>query len=294
MGVRRRELPVTHTPRPAAGARPAGAARLAAAATAVLLGLAGCGSSGSPVGPAAAGSSADGTPTAGAASPAPALSAPSPTPAPSARPRPTRAAAANHPGTSTRPAARTSPTPGPLPGPTGTSRYVFPVAGCPVSYGHYHHDYPATDIFAAVGCPVVSPVTGTVDEVSYVDTWNPATDVPAVRGGLSISVVGVDGVRYYGSHLSAIAPGIRPGLRVVAGQLLGRVGKTGDARYTPSHLHFGISWPTPPGIWWVRRGEVYPWPYLDSWRAGGSLSPAPAVFALRAQVGVVPTCTHYC
>jgi murein DD-endopeptidase MepM/ murein hydrolase activator NlpD len=164
------------------------------------------------------------------------------------------------------------------------ARYVFPVR-CHVSYGHYHHDYPATDIFAAVGCPVVSPVTGVIDEVSTVDRWNPATNLGATRGGLSFSVVGVDGVRYYGSHLSVLESWVRPGVHVRAGQLVGRVGHSGDARYVASHLHFGISWPTGPGIWWVRRGEVYPWPYLDAWRAGVMRSPAAAVAARHREVG---------
>lgn len=121
-----------------------------------------------------------------------------------------------------------------------------------------------------------------------------ATSCGQDRGGLAVSVVGVDGVRYYGSHLGSIASGVRPGLQVRAGQLLGRVGSTGSARGLAAHLHFGISWRTPPGIWWVRRGAVTPWPYLDSWRAGGSRSPAAAVLALRARLGVVPDCRSYC
>jgi len=73
----------------------------------------------------------------------------------------------------------------------------------------------------------------------------------------------MDGVRYYGSHLQSIAPGIVPGARVRAGQLLGRIDNSGDARTTPTHVHFGLSWPTPAGIWWIRRGLMYAWPYLD-------------------------------
>ena len=88
-------------------------------------------------------------------------------------------------------------------------------------------------------------------------------------------MVGVDGVRSYGSHLEVVAAGIAPGARVRAGRLLGRVGNSGSARGTGVHLHFGVSWPTRPGVGWVRRGMVSPWRYLDSWRAGGSLSPGP-------------------
>jgi len=164
---------------------------------------------------------------------------------------------------------------------------VFPIRGCKVSYGRSHHDYPATDVFAARGCAVVSPVAGRVDEVTTVDHWSSSTNRGADRGGLSWSVVGVDGVRYYGSHLQSIA--VHAGQQVSAGQVLGTVGDTGSARGTGTHLHFGLSWPTRAGIWWVRRGEVYPWPYLDSWRAGGSRSPAAAVAGAgrngKAQLG---------
>jgi peptidoglycan LD-endopeptidase LytH len=186
---------------------------------------------------------------------------------------------------------------------TGTSqgqaaaavRYVFPVAGCKVSYGHVHHDYPATDIFAARGCRFVAPTDGVVDEVVRADRWSPATDRGADRGGIAVSVVGVDGVRYYGSHLGSVAPGVAPGVRVRAGTLLGRVSNTGSARGIATHLHFGLSWPTRHGVWWVRRGEVYPWPFLDSWRQGGARSPVPVVRAALAEAGTpVPPCRAGC
>jgi len=182
----------------------------------------------------------------------------------------------------------------PTAGVATATRYEFPVR-CTghVSYGHVHHDYPATDIFAPVGCTFVAPIAGTVDEVSATDRWNSRTNRGADRGGRSVSIVGADGVRYYGSHLSAVAAGIRPGVTVTAGQPLGTVGRSGDARGGPSHVHFGISWPTAPGRWWIRRGEVYPWPYLDAWRAHRDRSPAAAVAARRRQVGDSP-CTKDC
>jgi peptidoglycan LD-endopeptidase LytH len=173
--------------------------------------------------------------------------------------------------------------------------YRFPVAGCQARYGRSHHDYPATDIFASRGCAFVAPVAGRIDEVTRTDTWSPASNRGADRGGRSVSLVGVDGVRYYGSHLEAVAAGVVPGLRVRAGQPLGRIGNSGSARVTAPHLHFGISWPTRPGIWWVRRGMVQPARYLDAWRAGDDLSPAGAVRAARAEAGrEVPACQAYC
>jgi len=179
--------------------------------------------------------------------------------------------------------------------PPAPVRYRFPVTGCQARYGTSHHDYPATDMFTARGCTFVAPVDGRVDEVARTDNWTPASDRGADRGGRSVSLVGVDGVRYYGSHLEAVAPGIAPGVTVRAGRLLGRVGNSGSASITPVHLHFGISWPTRPGIWWVRRGVVPPARYLDSWRAGGNRSPVRAVRAARAAAGeVVPDCQARC
>ena len=166
--------------------------------------------------------------------------------------------------------------------------YVFPVAGCEVNYARAHHDYPATDILAKKGCAFVAPIDGVIDEVNRVDTWSGKVNAGITRGGLSVSLIGVDGVRYYGSHLKSIYKTIEPGLVVKAGQRLGGVGSTGSARGTSPHLHFGISWPTPADTWWVRRGAVLPWKYLDAWKAGKDLSPAKAVAAALKKAGEVP------
>jgi len=225
--------------------------------------------------------SGGGDPPAGGGQAAPASSATTTAPATSDPAAPTTADPAARTTTTARPAA-----------PAG---YRFPVAGCRARYGRSHHDYPAADMFANRGCAFVAPIAGRVDEVTRTDTWSPASNRGADRGGRSVSLVGVDGVRYYGSHLEAVAPGIVPGLRVRAGQPLGRVGNSGSARVTAPHLHFGISWPTRPGIWWVRRGMVPPAGYLDAWRAGDDLSPAGAVRAARAEAGrEVPACQAYC
>ena len=166
--------------------------------------------------------------------------------------------------------------------------YVFPVANCEVNYARAHHDYPATDILAKAGCRFVAPINGVVDEVNRTDRWSGKTNLGIDRGGLYVSIIGDDGVRYYGSHLRTIPASIVPGLQVTAGQLLGTIGSTGSARGTAPHLHFGISWPTPPDTWWVRRGVVLPWKYLDAWKKGKDLSPAKAVSDLKDKVGEVP------
>ena len=173
--------------------------------------------------------------------------------------------------------------------------YTFPVVGCKVTYAHSHHNYPATDILAPKGCKFVAPISGVVDEVNRVDRFTWKTNKGADRGGLFISIIGDDGVRYYGSHLSKIADGMEPGVRVSSGDLIGYVGATGDSRGLAPHVHFGISWPTPSqtNVWWVRRGELYPWKYLDAWRAGKDLSPAKSVLALQKKIGTIPKQVGY-
>ena len=165
--------------------------------------------------------------------------------------------------------------------------YTFPVAGCEVTYSRYHHDYPAADIFGKKGCAFVSPIAGVVDEVNTVDRWRGKTNLGADRGGLSVSIIGDDGLRYYGSHLSKIESKIVPGYRVATGEKLGEIGSTGSAKGTKPHLHFGISYPTEKGIWWIRRGvgleskgKTPPFKYLQAWQAGRDLKPRVVVPAV--------------
>jgi hypothetical protein len=184
-------------------------------------------------------------------------------------------------------AASASPIPPSVPTTVPTTRpparYVFPVVGRN-SYAHTHHDYPATDIITKCGNRFVATTAGAILDVSRVDRWKAAVNDGATRGGLSVSLLGEDGVRYYGSHLRAIEPGITRGARVTAGQTLGRTGDTGDA--SACHLHFGISPPCARvGDWWLQRGTVYPWPYLDAWRAGKNTSAVAEVEKWRARHG---------
>jgi murein DD-endopeptidase MepM/ murein hydrolase activator NlpD len=146
--------------------------------------------------------------------------------------------------------------------------YVFPVQPPKLAgFSKGGHPYPAADIFAPAGTKFVAVTSGTVDEVSYVDNWNPATNLASTAGGLSVRIFGDDGMHYYGAHLSAIARGIRPGVWVPAGQLLGLVGNTGDARFTAPHLHFEVSSPNPPFT------KLDPFPLLTAWLAGQQITP---------------------
>ncbi|CAN5848602.1 hypothetical protein BH23ACT10_BH23ACT10_15790 [soil metagenome] len=55
-------------------------------------------------------------------------------------------------------------------------------------------------------------------------------------GGVSVHLAGASGDAYYYAHLSQRA--VVSGQRVAAGDVVGAVGNTGNARSTPPHLHF--------------------------------------------------------
>jgi murein DD-endopeptidase MepM/ murein hydrolase activator NlpD len=163
-----------------------------------------------------------------------------------------------------------------LPPPTTPYRLpVDPTLG--PGWNPTHATYPATDLFLPCGVDVVAPVRGEVLEVRRVDSWDPVVDNPATRGGRSVAILGADGVRYYFAHFQSIEAALSVGQTVEVGQRLGALGDSG--RSSACHLHFGISPPCPGKEWSVRRGVVWPYPYLDSWRAGGQRSPADEVAA---------------
>ncbi|MBB4767477.1 M23 family metallopeptidase [Amorphoplanes digitatis] len=176
------------------------------------------------------------------------------------------------PTTSSAPATSTAPV---------RVKYVFPVKASNVAFHPTHSKYPATDIFADCGEPAVATTSGVVLEVSRTDAYVKGKPDGPLNGGLSVSIVGDDGVRYYGSHLSRIAPGIKAGVRVEAGQRVGDVGHTGNANGV-CHLHYGISPPCArTGDWKVRRGVIWPADYLKSWRKNGGKSPVSEVAAWK-------------
>jgi murein DD-endopeptidase MepM/ murein hydrolase activator NlpD len=232
--------------------------RALSALTVLALCLAGCGGAGEAPSAAATPQFVTPTPaiTGAPATPSPAASSAAPSPAPPSSARPG--------------ASATSRTP---------VRYAFPVRASNVAFHPTHGKYPATDIFADCGEPVVATTSGTILEVSRTDAYVEGRPDGPLNGGLSVSLLGDDGVRYYGSHLSVVQSGIRAGVRVKVGQRLGEVGRTGNANNV-CHLHYGISPPCArTGDWKVRRGVIWPYDYLTSWRDGGNRSPVAKVEA---------------
>jgi peptidoglycan LD-endopeptidase LytH len=157
-----------------------------------------------------------------------------------------------------------------LAAPTDEVEHAFPIdADVNASYARTHGAYPATDVFADCGTDVHAMATGVVQQVRSVDDYDKKADNPALRGGKSVSIVGLDGVRYYTSHLDRLD--VTVGQAVTAGDVIGTIGLTGDSE--ACHTHVGISPLCPSGEWSVRRGVIWPWRYLDAWRKGLQKSP---------------------
>ena len=86
------------------------------------------------------------------------------------------------------------------------------------------------DIFAPKGTEVIAVADGIV---SYIGDQR--------LGGHCVWLTTENGASFYYAHLDRWAPGLYEGMELQAGDLLGYVGNTGNARYTPSHLHFGVN-----------------------------------------------------
>jgi peptidoglycan LD-endopeptidase LytH len=109
----------------------------------------------------------------------------------------------------------------------------------------------ATDILAPRGTPVVAIVDGTIQKLF--------TSVP---GGLTIYEFDPQDVYcYYYAHLDHYAEGIREGMQVKRGTIIGYVGTTGNAPANTPHLHLAIFKLGPEKRWW--HGEpINPYPIL--------------------------------
>jgi murein DD-endopeptidase MepM/ murein hydrolase activator NlpD len=134
--------------------------------------------------------------------------------------------------------------------------YLFPVAG-PVQFGDDWgyaraggRSHQGIDLFAARGTPVVAVADGTLFNVG----WNGL-------GGWRLWVRDASGNGFYYAHMDAYSPAAREGAAVTRGTVLGYVGDTGDARGTPTHLHFEVH----PG----GGGPVRPYPIVTGWPRAG-------------------------
>lgn len=111
------------------------------------------------------------------------------------------------------------------------------------------HD--AIDIMAPEGTPVIAAADGKIEKL-----FN------SVRGGTTIYERSADGQWiYYYAHLSAYAPGLSEGQDVKRGQVIGRVGHTGDASAAGPHLHFAVNRMASGDHWW-NGTAINPYPLL--------------------------------
>jgi len=118
------------------------------------------------------------------------------------------------------------------------------------------HD--AIDIMADEGTPVIAASDGTIEKL-----FN------SVRGGTTIYERSPDQKWiYYYAHLSAYAPGLHEGEQVKRGQVIGRVGHTGDASAAGPHLHFAVNSMAPGERWW-NGTAINPYPLLAGKKASG-------------------------
>jgi peptidoglycan hydrolase-like protein with peptidoglycan-binding domain len=99
--------------------------------------------------------------------------------------------------------------------------------GAPRSGGRKHQ---GVDIMAASGTPLFAVANGTITKRQTAYTGSLA--------GNALWLTTADGTYYFYAHLSAFADGIGAGSKVTAGQLIGYVGKTGNA--SVPHLHFEV------------------------------------------------------
>ena len=110
--------------------------------------------------------------------------------------------------------------------------------------GRPGHRHEAIDIAARRGARVLAADDGTLVKLF--------TSVP---GGLTIYQFDPDArFAYYYAHLDRYADGLREGMQLQRGDLIGYVGTSGNARADAPHLHFAVFRLGPERQWW--KGEA--------------------------------------
>lgn len=152
----------------------------------------------------------------------------------------------------------------------------FPIAGV----ANFVHDWyfprwgpgfrfhMGTDVFAARGTPIRSPIDGTV------------TSGSGSLGGIFVKVFQPDGTYFYMAHMEGLVEGFQEGMAVQTGDIVGYVGSSGNARGTPPHTHLGIYSPA--------GDATDPKPILDQMLADALANLPAVVEQVKAQVTVAP------
>ena len=124
--------------------------------------------------------------------------------------------------------------PSPLP-----EQHLTDTWGAARSQGRSHE---GIDIFAARGTPIRATTQGIVSKVGE-----------NTLGGRVVVVVGPGSAGHYYAHLEDYAD-ISPNDWVNAGDIIGYVGDSGNAKGTPPHVHYGI---------YISGSAVNPYPLLQ-------------------------------
>ena len=124
--------------------------------------------------------------------------------------------------------------PNPLP-----DRHLTDTWGTARSEGRKHE---GIDIFAERGTPIHATTHGVVRKVG-IDRL----------GGNVVSIIGPGGAGHYYAHLEKYAD-ISEGDWVEQGDIIGYVGDSGNAKGTPTHVHYGI---------YINGKAVNPYPLLS-------------------------------
>ncbi|MHA0038888.1 M23 family metallopeptidase [Deinococcus sp. PESE-13] len=127
--------------------------------------------------------------------------------------------------------------PNPLPG-----RPLTDTWGGARSGGRKHE---GIDIFAPRDTPIRATTEGIVLNVG-----------PNTLGGRTVMILGPGGQRHYYAHLDRY-PALTAGEWVNSGDVVGYVGDSGNAKGTPTHLHYGI---------YTAAGAINPYPLLAAGR----------------------------
>ena len=109
----------------------------------------------------------------------------------------------------------------------------------------------ATDIMAPRGTPVLAIGDGTVTKLFY----------SRIGGNTVYEFDPLQTYCYYYAHLDGYASGIREGMSVHKGDVLGYVGSSGDASPAAPHLHLAI-FRLSPGKYWWEGTAINPYPLL--------------------------------
>jgi murein DD-endopeptidase MepM/ murein hydrolase activator NlpD len=128
---------------------------------------------------------------------------------------------------------------------------------------HNGHPHEAIDIAEPRGTPVLAVASGIVRKLFL-----------SKPGGNTIYQFDeMEEYCYYYAHLDGYVEGLREGMRVQRGDVIGFVGSTGNADPRTPHLHFAIFKLGPERLWWKGKA-VNPYPGLAAAVKRGSVAKA--------------------